>query len=98
MNKLLLIGAIFLGGIVITKHKKKGTAGLNDPQVSLDNIRRGVANGWYTCKLLRTADGKAAVELSGKKTDGKYYSDIYPVAEETWQMLKAEGYELAKKI
>lgn len=92
MDKKLLICVLVLGCLVITEHKKKGTAGLNDPQVSLDNIRRGVANGWYTCKLVRTSDGIPAVRLSGKNTDGKYYSDVYPVSEETWQTLKNDGY------
>ena len=92
MKKYLLIGlaAVFCFAFL---RKAKGTAGMSDPETSLDNIRRGVANGWYTCTLTRV-NGKPAVRLSGKTTDGKQSTDVYPVSETTWQTLKNEGYKV----
>lgn len=92
MKKYLLIGiaAVFCFAFL---RKAKGTAGMNDPETSLDNIRRGVANGWYTCLLTRV-NGKPAVRLSGKTTDGWTSTGVYPVSEKTWQTLKNEGYKV----
>lgn len=92
MDELILIGILILGGFALSK--KKCTSGMNDPETSLANIHRGVANGWYTCKLTREKNGKAAVILTGKDANGDDYSDLYPVSENTWQTLKAEGYEI----
>ena len=77
MKKYLLIGlaAVFCFAFL---RKAKGTAGMNDPETDIANIRRGVANGWYTCTLTRV-NGKPAVRLSGKTTDGKQSTDVYSV-------------------
>ena len=93
MDGLVIIGILVLGGFIIKAVGSKGTAGMNDAETTLANIRRGVANGWYSCVLTRV-NGKPAVRLSGKSTDGNTYSDVYPVSEETWQTLKADGYEI----
>lgn len=61
-------------------------AGMQDPEASLDNIRRGVANGWYKAKRTMV-NGKPAVELSGRTKDGKLYTDVYPVSLETYNKL-----------
>lgn len=73
--------------------KAEGTSGMNDPEATIDNIRRGVANGWYTCVLTRI-EGKPAVKLSGKDAAGNDYEDVYPVSESTWQTLASEGYNV----
>ena len=67
--------------------------GMEDMPVSIDNIRRGVANGWYTCTLV-VVDGIPAVHLSGRTADGKPYSDVYPITKEDWNTLQAEGYKV----
>lgn len=65
-------------------------SGMNDTPVSLENVRRGVKNGWYTAQLLRV-DGMPAIRLSGKITNGRQYSDIYPLSESDYETLKSEG-------
>ena len=91
MDRFILIALLFGVGVAISR-RAKGTAGMNDPETDIVNIRRGVANGWYTCVLTRV-NGKPAVRLSGNLQDGKPYTDVYPVSEQTWQTLKAEGYK-----
>lgn len=92
METLFVIALITACGLAVLKGAQ-GTAGMSDPEISLDNIRRGVANGWYTCLLTRV-NGKPAVRLSGKTTDGWTSTGVYPVSEKTWQTLKNEGYEV----
>ena len=92
METLFVIALITACGLAFLKGAK-GTAGMNDPETDIANIRRGVANGWYTCTLTRV-NGKPAVRLSGKTTDGKQSTDVYPVSETTWQTLKNEGYKV----
>ena len=93
MDGLVVIGILLLGGFLISVQKNKGAAGMQDDPVSLNNIRRGVANGWYTCTLTRV-DGEPAVRLTGKTVvGGKQYTDVYPISETDWQTLRAEGYE-----
>ena len=94
MDALILISALLLGGFAMaTLSKPRTTDGMEDTPISIDNIRRGVANGWYTCTLM-IADGRPAVHLTGKTADGKTYSDIYPVTQADWDTLKAEGYKV----
>ena len=76
---------------VIIMHRNKSIKGMSDPIVSIDNIRRGVKNGWYTAQLTRH-NGAPAVRLSGKRTDGTYESSLYPITEADWQQLKTENY------
>lgn len=92
MDGIVIIGLLLLGGALIAR-SAKATAGMDDTPVSLDNIRKGVARGWYTCTLTRV-DGQPAVRLSGTTTDGTYTTDVYPITEDDWQTLKAEGYKV----
>ena len=92
MDGIVIIGLLLLGGALIAR-SAKATAGMDDTPVSLDNIRKGVARGWYTCTLTRV-DGQPAVRLSGTTTDGEETSDVYPITEDDWQTLKAEGYKV----
>lgn len=72
-------------------HKRSQKVGsLTDPMPTLDNLKRGIANGWYKAELT-TVNSQQAVRLSGKLTDGKYYSDVYPITEEVATELRAMG-------
>lgn len=62
---------------------------MSDTPVSLDNVRKGIARGWYKAQLC-TVDGKPAVKLSGT-ANGKPYSDYYPVTQAAWTALKSDG-------
>jgi hypothetical protein len=90
MNEFILIGILVLGGIAMAK-AAKGASGMSDKSVSIENIRRGVAQGWYTARLTHK-NGKPAIFLSGRTADGKVFSDVYPIAQADWDALKAEGY------
>ena len=89
MNELILIGILVLGGIAMAK--AKGASGMSDKPVSIENIRRGVSQGWYTARLTHK-NGKPAIFLSGRTADGKVFSDVYPISQADWDTLKAEGY------
>ena len=92
MNELVLIGILLLGGLLI-RQAAKSTSGMNDPRPTLDNIRRGVANGWYTAQLTRV-NGQPAIRLSGTRTDDTQFVDVYPISENDWQTLKKEGFPI----
>ncbi len=62
---------------------------MTDAPVSLENIRKGIARGWYKAQLC-TIDGKPAVKLTGT-ANGKPYSDYYPISEEDYKTLQNEG-------
>lgn len=81
---LLAIAAALLAA------KGKGVSGMTDSPVSLENIRRGVKNGWYTATLTKV-DGQFAVRLSGKLNNGTTYTDVYPVNENDYYTLLSEG-------
>lgn len=93
MDGIIIFGLLLLGGALIAR-SAKATAGMDDTPVSIDNIRKGVARGWYSCVLTRV-DGKPAVRLIGTTTDGEATADVYPITENDWQTLKAEGYKEA---
>ena len=93
MDGLVIISILVLGGFLMatTRNRDESVYGMEDDPVSIENIRRGVANGWYTCVLTRV-NGIPAVRLSGRTADGKTYTDVFAVTEEDWQTLKKEGY------
>ena len=95
MDGLIIISILVLGGFVMAavRNKDEGTGKMSDQPVSIDNIRRGVQNGWYTADLIRVA-GKPAIRLSGYTARDDQYIDVYPISEEDWQTLKAEGYSV----
>lgn len=83
---------LLLGGLLWAKAHGKPASGvgtMQDSPVSLENIRKGVARGWYNAALC-TINGKPAVKLSGT-ANGKPYSDYYPVTQATWNALKNDG-------
>lgn len=75
-----------------TAAKRRSVDGMSDAPVSIENIRRGVKNGWYKAVLMRK-NGQPAIYLYGKSIDGNNYGDIYPISEADWQTLKAEGFD-----
>ena len=94
MDGLVIISALLLGGLALAAFSKPRTMdGMEDTPVSIDNIRRGVANGWYTCTLVMV-DGIPAVHLTGKTSNGQPYSDVFPITQADWDTLKAEGYKV----
>lgn len=91
MDGVVWIMLAVAGVIMYASSKKDNISGMQDTPVSLDNIRRGVKNGWYTAVLTRV-DGQPAVRLSGKVNDGSTYTDVYPISETDYQTLRSEGY------
>lgn len=77
-------------GLVLIANKQSKVSGMNDAAPALDNLKRGIANGWYTAELT-VVNGQQAVRLSGKLTNGKQYSDVYPVTPEVAQELRKMG-------
>lgn len=94
MDGIVIIGLLLLGGALIAR-SAKATSGMQDTPVSIDNIRRGVKEGWYICVLTRI-DGRPAVRLSGRLQNGQEYLGTYPISENDWQTLKNEGYYVAE--
>lgn len=95
MNKKSLIPTILTSvvvaiGLLDIANKQRSVGSMNDPEVALDNLKRGIANGWYTAQLT-TIDGQQAVRLSGKLTNGKQYSDVYPITPEVAAELRKMG-------
>lgn len=70
--------------------KKSGVGAMSDQAPTLDNLKRGIANGWYTARLT-IVDGQQAVELSGKLTNGQLYSDVYPITSAVAKELQQMG-------
>ena len=98
MGGLIIVSILVLGGFLMaaTKNRDASVYGMEDDPVSIENIRSGVANRWYTCVLTRV-NNIPAVRLSGRTTDGKIYTDVFTVTEEDWQTLKNEGYKVVEQ-
>ena len=82
--------AIGIGVVTVLAGKKKSISGMSDAAPTLENLKRGIANGWYQTELTMV-NGQQAVRLSGKLTNGKQYSDVYPVTPEVAQELRNMG-------
>lgn len=77
-------------GLLLIANKQRGVGSMDDHAVALDNLKRGIANGWYTAQLTMV-NGQQAVRLSGKLVNGKQYSDVYPITSEVAAELKQMG-------
>lgn len=77
-------------GLLFIANKQNGVGKMDDPAVALDNLKRGIANGWYQAQLTMV-NGQPAVRLSGKLTNGQQYSDVYPITSEVAAELKRMG-------
>ena len=95
MDGIVAISIISLLALLVVAGRPSQAAieGMEDTPVSIDNIRKGVTNGWYTCVLVRV-DGTPAVRLYGKMANGKSFTDVFPVTESDWNTLKNEGYQV----
>lgn len=80
---LYLIAGVAIGWIA------KSILSGNADYISLENIRRGIKNSWYTAKLANK-DGNFYVRLTGKETDGDVSDGYYPITEQTFQTLLQE--------
>lgn len=63
---------------------------MTDSIPTIENLKRGIQNGWYNAEIT-VVDGKQAVKLSGKLTDGKPFSDVYPISNEIAAELRKIG-------
>lgn len=88
----LALGAAFVWKLL---SKQKSVGKMSDPAPALENLKRGIANGWYTAEIT-TVDGKQAVRLSGKLTDGTYYQDVYPISTQVANELRMMGVRVAQ--
>lgn len=93
MDGIVIIGMFVAAALVAAaaKPSQSKILGMEDTPVSIENIRRGIANGLYDCVLIRV-DGKPAVRLSGKTTSRQYFSDVYPITQSDFDTLQNEGY------
>lgn len=91
-GNLSLIFTLLLMTIGVARIRKKlnEVSGMTDAAPTLDNLKRGMANGWYQAQLTMV-NGRQAVRLSGKLTNGREYSDVYPVTPEVAAELKRMG-------
>lgn len=92
MESIILIAMV--AAIAMAACKNKNVSGM-EQTVSIENIKRGVANGWYTAVLTVAPDGRKAVRLTGKTQDGSTYTDIYSISNQDYATLLAEGYPQA---
>lgn len=95
MRKKLLIPTILTSvvvsiGLLAIANRQRAVGSMSDPDVALDNLKRGIANGWYQAELTMV-NGQQAVRLSGKLTNGKPYSDVYPITPEVTAELRKMG-------
>lgn len=92
MKPITAIGLALAAAVAwkLLKKQSEKIGAMTDPMPTLDNLKRGIANGWYTAKLT-TINGQQAVELSGKLTNGQFYADVYPISAETANELRKIG-------
>lgn len=86
----ILTSVVVAIGLLAIANKQKGVGKMSDPAVALDNLKRGIANGWSTAQLTMV-NNQQAVRLSGKLINGQQYSDVYPITAEVAAELKQMG-------
>ena len=91
MRDLLLLAALGFGAYWLYKHKCTKSS----DEMSLDNLRMGIANGWYDVKLMAGKDenGNPVYNaiLNGQDTEGNPVQDIKDISQATYEALKADG-------
>lgn len=87
---LIYTSVVVAIGLVLIANKQSKVSGMADAAPTLENLKRGIANGWYTAQLT-VVNGQQAVRLSGKLTNGQQYSDVYPVTPQVAKELKQMG-------
>ena len=88
MRDLLLLAALGFGAYWLWK--KKCTSKSSD-EISLENLRMGIANGWYEVKLFAGENGKYFAILTGQDTDGNDIQTTKDISLATYEALKADG-------
>ena len=93
-NGVVILGALVAVALIATAAKKCPT-GARDPEyISLENIRRGVSEGWYEINGLYASKAGYFVSLKGKTTDGEDFIGSYAISKTDFDMLRKEGYPL----
>ena len=87
MRDLLLLAALGFGAYWLYKHK----ACKSSDEISLENLRMGIANGWYEVKLFAGENGKYFAIISGQDTDGNDIQTTKDISQATYEALKADG-------
>lgn len=77
-------------GLLWLANSRQGVGAMSDKAPTLENLKRGIANGWYQAQLTMV-NGQQAVRLSGKLINGRQYSDVYPITPEVAAELKQMG-------
>lgn len=87
---IAILSAVAIAAIACNS-RPQGLEGMEDDPVSAEDIRKGVARGWYDAVLIRV-DGQPCVRVSGKATDGSNVTDVFRISQEDFDNLKNEGY------
>lgn len=89
MKPITAIGLALAAAVAwkLLKKRSEKIGAMTDPMPTLENLKRGIANGWYTAKLT-TINGQQAVELSGKLTNGQFFADVYPISPDVAEEIK----------
>ena len=91
-NGVVILGALAAVAIIAAAAKKCPTGAYNPEYISLENIRRGVSEGWYEINGLYASGGRFFVSLKGKTTDGEEFVGTYEISASDFNILKIEGY------
>lgn len=87
MDSVIIFGALVAGVLLWSATLKNiDVCGMDDSPVSLDNVRRGIAQGWYAAVLTKVG-GRSAIRLTGLTADGDSFSDVYPISDEDYYTL-----------
>ena len=86
----ILTSVVVSIGLLAFANRQRAVGSMSDLEVALDNLKRGIANGWYQAELTMV-NGQQAVRLSGKLTNGKPYSDVYPITPKVASELRKMG-------
>lgn len=92
MKNLLLLTALGVGAWWLYEKSKSCKS---SDEISLENLRIGIANGWYEVKLMAGKDenGNPVYNaiLNGQDTEGNPVQDIKDISQATYEALKADG-------
>ena len=88
---LLALAAGFAAVKLFCKRKDTG-------EISLENIRKGIANGWYTAQVysaeLDNGESHFYVVLTGKDTNGNEEQSTNEITYDTFRALLDDGVDI----
>lgn len=87
---IAILSAVAIAAIA-GNSRPQGLEGIEDELVRAEDIRKGVARGWYDAVLIRV-DGQPCVRVSGKATNGSNVTDIFRLSQEDFDALQADGF------